>query len=233
MKMQLDWGIPNWLDSSSYGDTRRWSEWEWRWEFTRRRDDCRADFLAHKDEVERIPDEVTRWLEGALEGVAKVKRGDRRLRPDEPGFTVSFPDCYNKYGLSRLPNPAIGKQPFYLYFMMFRPYGPAMVVFPEDGVTEVSGETGSVIKFDLTASIDDQLERARQLLERAQKRKLGHLVQPSRKHPAKWLTYLRVLDARESGASLSEMAKVLRWQNPQAAHAVLQQARALQFKWPT
>jgi hypothetical protein len=235
--MTNNWGIPNWRDESSYGDTGRWSEWEWRWEFTRRREDCRADWLAHKDyQVEWISDAVLRSLIRALGGVAELKRGDRRLRPDEPGFTVSFPCCCEKYGLSYLPNPAIGKQPFYIYFLMFRPYGPKMVVFPEDGVTEVFGETGSVIQFDLDAPLDDQLERARQLLEGKQRDKLGHLVKPGKKHPSKWLRYLRVLDAKESGATFSEIEqsgilKGLR-EEPQAARDVFRQARALCFKWP-
>ena len=50
-----NWGIPNWRDPSSYGDTKRWSEARWHWEFMRRREDCRADFLAYKDEEERDP----------------------------------------------------------------------------------------------------------------------------------------------------------------------------------
>ena len=94
-----------------------------------------------------------------------------------------------------------------------------------------------MIKFDITAPIGDQLERARQLLEAEQDIRVGHLVKPGKKHPAKWLTYLRALDAKESGASYAEIAQsgVLngRREDAQAARAVLQQAQALQFKWPT
>ena len=46
-----DWGIPNWLDAGSYGNTTQWSENRWRWEFTRRREDCRKDFLTYKDQT--------------------------------------------------------------------------------------------------------------------------------------------------------------------------------------
>lgn len=229
MRMKPDWGIPDWLDPGSYGDTKQWSEFRWRWEFTRRRDDCREDFLAYKDEAERfhqqVPaDEILRWL--------GVERGDRRLRPDEPGFTAPVPHCYEKYGIGRLPNPAIGDQPFYV--LIFRKRRPVMVMFPEDGV-DVE-ETDAVIKFDVTAPLDYQLEGARQLLEGKQKSKLGHLVRPSKKHPGKWLRYLRVLDARESGATFSviEQSGILKGlrEEPQAARDVFQQARALCFKWP-
>jgi len=210
-----EWGIPDWRDPGSYGDTRRWSEWEWRWEFMRRREDCRADFVTHKDK-----------------GVP-----GHPLRPEESGFMASFPGCWEKYGLSTLPNPAIGKQPSYVYFIIFRGHArPPMLVFLGKGATEVRGETGSVLKFDLTAPLGDQLEGAKQILERAQTRKLGHLVKPGKKHPAKWLTYLRVLDARESGATLSEIAQsgILngRKADAQAARDVFEQAQALCFKWP-
>jgi hypothetical protein len=221
-----NWGIPaDWLDPHAYGDTKRWSLSRWRWEFTRRRDDCRADFLAHKDET-------VRFCEEALP--ADEKRG-RLRRPDEPGFTARVSDCYKKYGLSALPNPAIGDQPFYV--IIFEKSGPRLVLWTT-GVNNHFQGTEAVILFDLTAPIDVQLKGAKQLLESKQKKQIGHLVQPSRRHPTKWLTYLRILDAKESGASLSQIAKsgVLgpaRRADPQSARDVLKQAKALCFKWPS
>jgi hypothetical protein len=106
-----DWGIPNWRDPASYGDTGKWSWDRWHWEFTRRREDVRRDFLAYRDEAEATPPKsLLRWL--------GVKRR-RRLTPDKPGFTTPVPDCYEKYGIRQLPNPAIGDQPFYV-LAMFR-----------------------------------------------------------------------------------------------------------------
>lgn len=234
--MTNNWGIPNWLVSNSYGDTRRWPEVRWRWEFLRRREDCRADFLAHKDDFEVGPEQMMlRWLEGTLGG--PLRRGGRRLRPDEPGFLAPVPGCSNKYGIFKLPNPAIGNQPCYTFEMFLKGSCPAMVVFPEGAnITEVSGETGSVFGFDLTAPLGEQLAIARQLLEWTQKSKIGKLVKPGKKHPTKWLMYLRVLDAKESGATLSEIAKsgVLngRQETVQTARDVLKQAKALCSKWP-
>src|SRR6185312_12200398 len=81
-----DWGIPNWLDQRAYGDTKRWSENRWRWEFIRRREDCRQDFLAHKDGTVRF------YEHPGFVG--------RILRPDEPGFVAKVPGCDERYGLA-------------------------------------------------------------------------------------------------------------------------------------
>jgi hypothetical protein len=225
-----NWGIPNWRDPNAYGDTKRWSECRWRWEFIRRRDDCRKDFSTHKDETVRF------FEDASAREIARspdAKRG-RLLRPDERGFVAQVPDCYKKYGLNNLPNPAVGDQPFYV--IMFRKRGPKMVMFPEDSIRSHFETTDSVVIFDLTAPIGDQLEGARQLLEWQQQDKLGHAVRPGKKHPAKWLSYLRALDAKESGASLSQIAKsgllIGRREDPQSARDVLKQATALCFKWP-
>jgi hypothetical protein len=223
-----DWGIPDWLDSGSYGDTKRWPEVRWRWEFTRRREDCRADFLAYKDEVEWVPEGLLRHL--------GVKRGSRRLRPDEPGFLAPVPGCLEKYGRSSLPNPAIGDQPFYI-LAGFGRRGPRLVLFPEDGIGDLK-ETTAVVKFDLAAPLGNQWKAIRPFLEARQKKAVGQIVNSGKKHPAKWLAYLRVLDARESGASYSEIAGsgVLEGLRKDAdekdAQEVLQQAQALCFKWP-
>ena len=100
-----NWGIPDWLDPGAYGNTKQWSRWRWRWEFTRRRDDCRKDFLRHTEETVPVPEKVR--AECAFCAPLGTKR-PRLLRPDEPGFVASVPGCYEKYGLHTLPNPAIG-----------------------------------------------------------------------------------------------------------------------------
>jgi hypothetical protein len=222
-----NWGIPDWRDPSAYGDTGRWSEFRWRWEFIRRRDDCRKDFLAHKDETVRFFEEV--------HAHRRTPDGKRLLRPDEPGFVAQVPGCYEKYGLINLPNPAIGDQPFYI--IMFRTRGPRLLMWTEDGIkTRFSETTDAVMVFDLTAPIGAQVKGARELLEWRQKDKLGHVVEPGKKHSTKWFSYLRVLDAKESGASLSQIAKsgvlVGRREDPQSARDVWNAANALRFKWP-
>jgi hypothetical protein len=115
-----------------------------------------------------------------------------------------------------------------------------MVVVPEDGVGELIrfDPRETVIKFDHTAPLGDQLKAARHLLKARQKDRIREIVNPSKKYPDEWLAYLRVLDAREGGASLSEIAgsgvlEGLREDaDIQAARDVLRQAQALCFKWP-
>jgi hypothetical protein len=254
-----DWGIPNWRDPAAYGDTKRWSERRWRWEFTRRRPDCRKDFLTHKDETVRYYEEV-RALEVARS--PQTKQG-RLLRPDEPGFVAQVPGCNKKYGLTSLPNPAIGDQPFYV--IQFFPVSAAAVfalersehakqdqkvTLPDGRVIDESLASlawsiglhdkieplDALIAIDLSAPIQKQLDRARLTLEYMQKKKIGKVVRP-RKHRDKWLTYLRVLDAKESGLSLSKTAKYVlgpteRDGPAQFARDVWKQAQALRSKWP-
>jgi hypothetical protein len=223
----VDWGIPNWLDAISYGDIKKWSEYRWRWEFVRRREDCRNDFLAHKDETFRTL-ETDRTAE--LKRAPNSKRG-RLLQPGEAGFTATVPGCYEKYGLRSLPNPAIGDQPFYV--IIFVPRAPKLVLWADYGVSRAETEA---VTFDLNTPIAEQLDRARGLLERRQRKLLGKLVPTGKKHPTKWLSYLRVLDAKGSGASLADIARsgILkgRREDPQAARDVLKQAEGLCFKWP-
>jgi hypothetical protein len=224
-----DWGIPNWLDQRAYGDTKRWSENRWRWEFIRRREDCRQDFLAYKDGSVRFYEEV----------YAKMQHYPGRiLRPDEPGFVARVPGCYERYGLADLPNPAIGHQPFYI--IMFRKRGPSLLMHPEDGINSRFKTTEAVVIFDLTAPVGDQVEGAREMLKCQQELKFGHIVHPGKKHPTKWLTYLRTLDAKENRASLTQIATgVLGWtkehtrRDPaQWARDTVKQAEALCFNWP-
>ena len=97
---------------------------ERRWEFMRRHEDCRADFLPHKD--------GTDWFD--QEGGSGFSfDGDRRLRPDEPGFVAAVPNRYKKYlRLRGLPNPAIGDQPVHIIWFLER--RPEMVPYPWDGI---------------------------------------------------------------------------------------------------
>jgi hypothetical protein len=145
-----DWGVPNWLDQHAYGNTKRWSETRWRWEFIRRRQDSRQDFLAHKDGTVRFYKEVYAKIDGY---------SGRILRPDEPGFVARVPGCYERYGLAYLPNPAIGDQPFQT--IMFRKRGPPFLMDAEEEINSRFKTTEAIVIFDLTAPIGDQVEGAR------------------------------------------------------------------------
>jgi hypothetical protein len=221
-----DWGIPDWRDPGAYGDTGQWCKFRWRWEFTRRRDDCRADFEQHAQATY----EVYR------------KRSDQVLQPSQRGFVAEFRGCYEKYGLLSLPNPAISEQPVWVTQFGFV---PPHVRLPDRPVLHWhdhnrGGDERYVgFVFNVYENIDLQLKQVRWALEYQQKKLLGKRAVRHRKHPAKWPSYLRVLDARESGASWSEIARsdVL---GPNRGRKVAQTARdvwaaanALRFNWPT
>jgi len=233
-----EWGLPDWLDGGSYGYTESWNENRWRWEFTRRREDYRADFdrYAEPTYVRAIELYKTFKPDGRL--VAP----DQILKPTDPGFTATMPGPM-KYGLAGLPNPRISEQPFYV--RMFQPtYGAATLgEGPEflaggEGVSVDAPDGTVAIVFDLAQPIKPQLQGLQSRLELEQELRHGKVVPGRRKHPRTWLRYLRVLDGRECGATFAEIAEVAVVETedtaptPPAAKVVWDAARALMFNWP-
>jgi hypothetical protein len=98
-----NWGLPDWQNEAAYGDTDAWSNHRWRWEFTRRREDYRADFDAH--------------AQCSYETSVAVQDGFGRpaidvLKPENPGF-VAQSTLALKYDLAGMPNPRISEQPWH------------------------------------------------------------------------------------------------------------------------
>jgi hypothetical protein len=234
-----DWGIPDWRDARAYGAVKNWNENRWRWEFTRRRKDYRADFDRYADES----------YAHALELYKKFKpdgrraRSDQILKPTDSGFTATMPGP-RKYGLNGLPNPRISDQPFYV-IMFGTTYGCAVLGEGKEflsggqGVSIDLPEGSMAITFDLALPIKPQLKGLQPFLEDQQKLIHGKVIS-RRRHPGKWLTYLRVLDGRAAGASWSELTAALSdhmrsdfRHEPQAAAQVYRAAETLMFNWPT
>lgn len=210
-----DWGIPDWLDPDSYGATNRWPRNRWRWEFVRRRDDVRSAF---DDEAENS---YRYWSKFA----GKEGFPIAHLRPDQPGFTAMHPIA-KSLGLPRLPNPRIGEQPF--YEIGFSDWAESVTQF----YSEEPPEGFRRVDFDLSKPLEPQLECARQLLKAMQIQEHGKAIQ-KRRHPTKWLTYLRLLDGREAGASWADLTALVPTRNgtEQAARDAWQQADALRFNF--
>jgi hypothetical protein len=223
-----DWGLPDWRDPSSYRETSEWSDLRWRWEFLRRRDDLRRDFDRY------APDAV------ALRNADFVKLDLPELRDQiaSPDFTTA-PFGGQPYGYEGIPNPRISALPdaFLAFLTTAQPSGGlhpyyaegAVPVYP-DGVQFSPDQ--AVWVFDLDWNIDLQLAIAREQLVRLQANREHR--KGSKDHKAKWPTYLRVLDAKEAGASLTEIAAILpdsyARRDAQTAHNVIQQAIALQLR---
>ncbi|MER9240664.1 hypothetical protein [Mesorhizobium sp. M0633] len=229
-RIPTDWGLPDWRDANAYGNVSVWCDHRWRWEFTRRRDDIRKAFLQYADETHKSL--------MASSGYAEIRPEDGKT-PDDPGFLAMTP-LRAMFGMTGIPNPAISDQPL-LEGLFTKEHGDAYEGHGKDYLkidewTPVFLPEGTLaIVFDLLRPLAPQIEAARATLKRYGKPR-------QRRKPDRvrvWLTYLRVLDAREAKASLSEIASVVLNKNksdqdsaPQAAKETWDQARALMFNWP-
>ena len=214
-----DWGLPNWEDESSYGDTAKWTISRWHWEFIRRREDVREEF-------DRLAEET--FQTRIKEAQSKGKPASSVLAPDQPGFKV--PSLLSKtVQLHALPNPRISNQPSGV--IIFRTAVRIVQGVQLPGDAEIPHLSASHVKLqiDLSKPLASQIKVARSFLEREQMR-LGGQVVIKRRRSDKWLTYLRALDARENGASLQAIADkdlVMSARTRQAASDTLNAARKL------
>jgi hypothetical protein len=94
-------------------------------------------------------------------------------------------------------------------------------------------ENEIAISFDLDKPIGPQVESAKRMAIEYQIIRHGKRIQ-KRRHPTKWLTYLRILDARSAGASWAEASHALPPTNAGGALAARdahEQALALSFNF--
>ncbi|MBY6117839.1 hypothetical protein KUV64_01720 [Mameliella alba] len=265
---QSDWSVPDWRDGAAYGDWAAWSTDRWRWEFCRRCPDIRAEF----DALLNDPQCSFVLVDGKGEREHVITDLDSHL----PGFMVPSPLAKERYGYLLLPNPRVAEQPEQA-LRPFRVSDKKDLVDPSipsvalvrDHLTTAQVElddtqqayvdlffrdsyavplkTSQVaIRFDINKPLEPQLKAASETLKGLQKKRQGKLVQ-TRRHPEKWLSYLRVLDARDAKATWSEITKVFyeqgilerqrdpsggyRAPEPKAAHQLWKQADALRFNF--
>jgi hypothetical protein len=235
-----DWGLPDWRDEAAYGLISGWSKHRWRWEFSRRREDLRAYF--------------DNWCEPSDKYVDANGK-----RPEKEGFCHL--DARSEFGYWPLPNPRTGDHTRDLLWphvgtgvcnemVGSQDHGKIGGMLDAIGVTvtdeqefvlhEFRGyryarvkENQMALTFDLDKPLEAQLAQAKISLELYQKQRHGVAVQ-RRANPEKWLTYLRVLDAREFGASWAEISTILKYKaaTPHAARDSWKQARELCFNFP-
>ena len=233
------WGIPDWLKPAEYGATAKWSNNRWRWEFTRRRDDYREAFDASADKTYALAIEVHKKPTGRGIKPAKI------LKPCDPYFVARALTL--KFDLPSLPNPRLSEQPsLNIAFQSVRTrfYFGEGAEWPqaigEQAAIEVPVPKGWLgVVFDLSRPLEPQLQGVKGHFDYLQIEQLGKVIPSRRRHPGKWLTYLRVLDGRAAGASWSELTAALSRNmrsnfrhEPQAAAQVWQAAQALMFNWP-
>lgn len=189
-----EWGVPDWRDGAAYLGEADWPLSRWQWEFLRRRDDLRREFDAKKS-AEYELDEAWAATEHAAVPFAECPS------PDMAGFCVptfliepDFP------APTSLPNPRIGDQP-----LGFLPRIKDNLL-TQIAKRDLDFDSGyHRVDFDLSRPIEPQLKAAKKVLKSFQKYHAGKVI-GKRRQPEKWPTYLRLLDARDAGASWSEIA---------------------------
>lgn len=254
-----EWGIPDWRDKEAYGDVKGWTLDRWRWEFFRRREDLRSFFDERAETTYRsnqallnhptilcycfagLPSEPGFAVGGDNCGklfgyicVPNPRIGSQPagiLKPMEDywSFKIIDGDSSADYESTKSRSevrtswekpPISREQVSSLSPVPFR-------YFPIDlNRHEVA------IKFDIDRPIGPQLEKARETLRSIQVKRHGKQIQV-RQHVNKWLQYLRSLDAREAGASWSEISTLHSetQQTDQTGRDKWNQARSLCFNF--
>ncbi len=229
-----EWGIPDWRDAANYGETRNWSLSRWRWEFFRRNDELRAYFVTAFNELMEIREEYYAELTSRDNSFREPPNLPYFL-PHERGFTLPLSqESLTKFGYRHLADPRIPNQ---MEWAIEVDVGYKVHIYQdsnpwEDG-TGIFGvkytNAHLAVGFRLDQPLNDQLKQAKDTLELMQKNVFGKKLQTKR-FKENWILYLRVLDARADGASLSQIAKLLPVtlsRTAQNARDVLKQAKAL------
>ena len=222
-----EWGIPDWRKPEEYGCTARWELDRWRWEFTRRWSDYRADFevaFCKWAAMTLVPSDIERAFEA-------------RDRWDLIRVPASSRESAAKYGLTCFFDPMVSDWARPGDSKWNGPVWRGTGFQAHRSRRPLHPDTPHLVPccFDVSRPIEPQLKQAAAELRAWQVKLTGYGAIKLRKpklHRAKWSTYLRVLDAREAGASLSQVAGVLPENDSEEpgakfAHNALKQAQAI------
>jgi hypothetical protein len=219
------WGLPDWLDPPAYGDTKKWSDDRWRWEFTRRRQDYRHDFDLEQERNVTIAEDIRKADPELIVGT---------LGPTETAVSGALA---KKYGLvfPRLPNPSLAHHPDSA--IAFDDYSLRIYYFGPDISDRVPVPTGSMaVVLDLSKtwgkSQRDRIEASFKEAQRQWSIQTQASLSAKRAHKKTWFTYLRILDGRECGASWGDIAAAGLAVDEPKAHAAWKAAHHLMLNWP-
>lgn len=186
----VNWGVPDWRDAGAYPDPDDLELNEWRWEFLRRRDDYRSDYLKSEDSFFELskcryfeksyfignPTNPSISVHDMLHPISTKKQ----LFP--PQFDVRFIDTEPK-AMYRPPWPEPGEE--------FRGYAQPYHLD---------------LRVDLKQPLSAQFKLLRKLANDAQRSWKSRLRRP---HRRKWPTYLRVLDGRATDATFRDIGTIV------------------------
>lgn len=171
-------GIANWRDRDAYPQSYAdISEWNWRWEFLRR-----------NPEYQRV------WHQGI-----DVRNAEGVFRIAEPGDSEI---CQKVFRVRLLTNPW-GSQPISSLTQSHDLSG-AITINPPD----VHGGSGShlvLASFYLDRPLNPQITEVSYILKKNQLARNQELIKFHRT-TAVWPRHLRVIDAKDQGATLAEIA---------------------------
>lgn len=216
-EQRITWGCPDGLNAHDYDGHETWDVSTWRWEFLRRRYVIRNlfGFRARDDFAERngklIAPHKAMWLPEYKDRVFGLSPADAAL-----------------YGIGTLSNPLYAKEPEGLSFLEARTLRP-FDIGANDRYSKI-GPRQIAIVFDPDKPLEPQLEGIGDYL--ASHRNHNTPTDIQRIHAAKYLEYIRILDAREAGHSWKRCAEdilpVTSARTPQAARDVHRQAVRVQ-----
>jgi hypothetical protein len=216
------WGVPSWSDAEAYPVADELDDLEWRWEFLRRRHGFRLDWLRSPLEFGPVPREFY---------FAEVYDVDRPVDP-----RVSIRDLARDIPLSMRRGteatvlyPSSGLAPFRgsLLSRTIVDHRSLDRIVPER-----PGPDDIFARFDIGRPIKPQLERAAYYLRKLREEAYGEDAD-ARLRRDLWVTYLRLLDAKDAGASYAGMTVLLPRadKTPQAARDALRAAERLRREW--
>jgi hypothetical protein len=204
------WGIPDWTDATAY--PAKLSNNAWRWEFLRRRDDYRQDWLAWKDRLR----EYDVWNSGPKKegweemGLLADKKREVFVRYDLTGVYPPDPRKQQPPLFFRKDRPDRGKP----YKILVSGYYRELVRPPSENKKIAQSlppvtipQDHALYVFDLSKQLTPQLKAAAKQLQESQ----SHLakIKVFRARRDLWHIYLRALDAKTSGATNKQIWKVL------------------------
>ncbi len=189
--LRMNWGVPDYREKDDYPKPDDLTLTEWRWEFLRRRNDYREDFLLHREEELNLPH--------------RYFLGEDAVTPDSPDFRPHLSGSETKYGVHYLRDPAAAS-PGQGQFR--RSYGS--IVFDAKGevLPKVLEQERIAVTFDIREPLQPQFDEVKEHFERYL-HEHGVIIRQRRRHKDKWSLYLRVIDARADGATWEQIGETV------------------------
>jgi Proteobacterial transcriptional regulator-like domain len=205
------WGVPDWTSADCYPSPEKTSDRVWRWEFLRRRDDYRRA-----------------WMDCSAKGIKTTEETVHAVGDDCDAARLRF-------GVSVIHDPCRAmSDDLLLRASVFWPIFGVVIAHQSESHFQAGAflaerhpslvdrgakklrdrakadeDAGLVdYRFDLKRPLEPQLKKAKRHLQGVQEEFYGNrnTSRPSRE---RWPLYLRVLDARDAGASWSRITNEL------------------------